>query len=104
MMRSLLTRRRIASLFIEHRPDTTLHALDHSLVLEFYRMQVCSGAFAQERLVGDIRQKFDDSPLLRDRPHDIDRDAPRVKVEHRVRKDKKISRLNVTVGRVTRLQ
>ena len=84
MMRSLLACRRITAVRIKPRANSLLNALDHRLVFHFDAVQIGSGTFVHQRLVADIGQKFDHGFRRRNRPDDIYRDPPRIKIEHQI--------------------
>src|SRR5688572_3938722 len=103
-MRSLLSRRRITTARIEPRPNSLLYAFDDCFVLVLDPVEIGAGPNAELRFVRDISQILDNAFARRDRAHDVYGNSPRIKIEHQVRENKKVSAGDITVRIVPRLQ
>src|SRR6267142_5766027 len=85
VVHAALVPRRVPAGPREARAHPALHAEDDVLVLHLDAVQVAAGTLPAQRRVGDQREVAHARPRRPERLHDVDRESPRVQVEHRGR-------------------
>src|SRR6266446_6997386 len=97
MMRAGFARGRISPAGVEARFKSAMSGLDDGLILALDTIQ--SRARAAIELVGfpDVGEEIDLGQIDGNRPDDVDRQAPRIEVEHEVGEEPVVIRGNIPV-------